>query len=55
MPILNCEINLILTCSANCVITDSTVAETFTITDTKLYVQVVTLSASDNARLLQQL
>ena len=28
---------------------------TFTITDTKLYVPVVTLSTQDNAKLLQQL
>ena len=34
MPLINCEINLLLTCSANCVITDSTGAETFTMTDT---------------------
>ena len=34
------------------VITD---AETFAITDTKLYVAVVTLSTEDNAKLLQQL
>ena len=55
VPILNCENNLILTSSANCVITDPTGAETFTITDTKLYLLVVTLSVNDNARLLQQL
>ena len=30
-------------------------ATTFAITDTKLYVTVVTLSAQDNAKLLQQL
>ena len=44
MPLLNCEVNLILTWSSTCVITDSNGAGTFTITDTKLYVPVVTLS-----------
>ena len=55
IEIVNCENNLILTSSANCVITDPTGAETFTITDTKLYLLVVTLSVNDDARLLQQL
>ena len=47
MPLINCEINLILTWSANCSILSGTVANqvtTFAITDTKLYVPVVTLS-----------
>ena len=47
MPLINCEINLVLTWSANCVIVASNVANqnaTFSITDTKLYVPVVTLS-----------
>ena len=55
MPLINCEVNLILTWSSTCVITDSTVAGTFEITDTKLYVPVVTLSTQENAKLLQQL
>ena len=55
MPRIDCKINLILTWRENCVITDSKGAETFVITDTKLYVLVVTLSANDNAKLLQQL
>ena len=41
--------------SSNCVITNSTVAGAFKITDTKLYVPVVTLSTQDNSKLLQQL
>ena len=57
ISLINCEINLILTWSANCVI--STAAHnqvtTFAITDTKLYVPVVTLSTQANAKLLQQL
>ena len=46
MPLINCEINLILTWSMNCFIVDKSLnnqAPTFTITDTKLYVPVVTL------------
>ena len=46
MPLINCEINLIITLSANCFqipgATDYQVP-TFAITDTKLYVPVVTL------------
>ena len=56
MPLINCEINLILTWSSTCLITNSTVAGTFTVTDTKqLYVPVVILSTQDNSKLLQQL
>ena len=52
------EVNLILTFSANCVIIYTNVANqipTFTIAETKLYVPVITLSAQDNAKSLQQL
>ena len=52
IPLLNCEINLILTWSSTCVINSSTGAGTFTISGTKSYVPVVTLSAQDNAKLL---
>ena len=58
LPLINCEVNLILTSSANCVIVSTNVANqnaTFAVTDTKLYVPVVTLSTQDNAKLLQQL
>ena len=55
MPLINCEVNLILTWSSTCVITNSTGAGTFEITDTKLYVAAVTLSTQENAKLLQQL
>ena len=56
MPLINSEVNLTLTWSSTCVITNSTGAETFEITDTKLYVPVVlTLSTKENAKLLQQL
>ena len=55
MPLINCEDNLILTWSEDCVITNSTGKGKFKITETKLYVPVVTLSTQDNAKLLQQL
>ena len=55
MPLINCEVNLILTWSSTCVITNSTGAGTFEITDTRLYVPVVSLSTQENAELLQQL
>ena len=56
MPIINCQVELILTWSKNCVITNSTSEEKFVITETKLFVPVVvTLSTQDNVKLLQQL
>ena len=58
MPLINCEVELILTWSSNCVIIYTDVANqvpTFTITETNLYVPVVTLSTQDNAKLLPQL
>ena len=42
MPLINCEVNLILTYSKDCVITNSTGAGKFEINDVKLYVSVVT-------------
>ena len=75
MPLINCEINLILTWTENCVLTrkatrDAVPAQrgnpavtkvnnpknvTFKITDTKLYVPVVTLLAKDDNNFLEQL
>ena len=75
MPLINCEINLILTWSENCVLTnkatrdavpaqggnpavaavDNPTNATFKITDTKLYVPVVTLSKENDIKLLEQL
>ena len=55
MPLINCEVNLILTRSSTCVITNSTGSGTLAINDTNLYVPVLTLSTQDNAKLLQQL
>ena len=44
MPLINCEVNLILTWSRDCVITSSEGKGKFEITETKVYVSVVTLS-----------
>ena len=55
MPLINCEVNLILTWSSTCVVTNSNGAGTFEITDTKLFVPVVTLSTQENTKLVQQL
>ena len=57
MVLINCEINQTTTCLVNCfIIADPVDREvpTCAITDTKLYVPVVTLSTEDNAKLLQQ-
>ena len=54
MPLNNCEINLILPWSANCVIFSTNVANqvaTFTISETKLYISLVTLTTQDNTKL----
>ena len=58
MPLISCEVNLILTWSSICVLISTNVLNqnaTFAITDTKLYVPVVTLSTQENTKFLQQL
>ena len=71
IPLINCEIELILTWSKNCVLADMTVTAVgnnndppeivaptgleFQTTDTKLYVPVVTLSTENDKKLLEQL
>ena len=58
MPLINCELELILDWSVSCVIIYINVANqvpTFTIKETNLYVPVVTLSTNDNSKLLPQL
>ena len=55
MPLINCEINLILTWSTDFVISSAAGKTKFAITDTNHYVPVVTLSTQDNAKLLEQL
>ena len=58
MPLINCEVNLILTWSSTCVLIATNILNqnaTFAITDTKLYVPGVTLSTQENTKFLQQL
>ena len=73
IPLINCEVELILTWFKNCVLIDKSTREanyganpvvyeidnpenaTFKITDTKLYVPVVTLSKENDIKLLEQL
>ena len=74
MPLINCEVNLFLTWSENCALTDTAATTdanpnadppvvainaptnaTFKIKDTNLYVPVVTLSAENDNKLLEQL
>ena len=74
ISLINCEVSLALSWSANCVITslgkrlvtaaqgdnpavydDSPTNATFKMTDCKLYVPVITLSAQNHNELLQQL
>ena len=54
MPLINCKIHLDLNWSKGCVM--STIADTtFKITDTKLYVPIVTLSSKNNVKLVKLL
>ena len=58
MPLIDCEVELILTWSADCVIIYTDVEDqnpTSEITETNLYVPVVTLSTQNDAKLLPQL
>ena len=58
MSLINRGVELILTWSVNCVMINTNVANqnpAFTITETRFYVPVVTLSTPDNTKLLPQL
>ena len=58
MALIICEAELIFAWSAGCVIIYTDVANqvpTFTMTETNLYVPIVTLSTQDNSKLLPQL
>ena len=55
MPLINYEINLILAWSDKVVLSYDTEATPSAITNTKIYVPGLPLSAQDNAKLLQQL
>ena len=51
MLLVNCKVELSLSWDPNCVLSNFVGASTFTITDAKLYVPIVTLSTGDNAKL----
>ena len=51
MPLINCKVELSLKWYEKCILSSSGTAATFTITDTKLYVPVVTLKTEDNTKL----
>ena len=58
MPLVSCKIILDLNWSEKCVIVATNQAAqvtTFSITDSKLYVPIVTLSTQDHAELLEEL
>ena len=55
ISLINCDVSLIVAWSEDCAIFSAAGAETFKITDTKLYVPIVTLLTEDHAKLLQQL
>ena len=51
LPLINCKIELLLKWYGKCILSSSGIAATFAITDTKLYVPIVTLKTEDNAKL----
>ena len=54
MPLINCKIHLELTWRKDCVLSTAAGETIFQMTDTKLYVPVVTLSAKDNTNFIKQ-
>ena len=61
ISLINCEVEIILTWTKNCVLADMTAANNpptgleFQVKDTKLYVPVVTLSKESDIKLLEKL
>ena len=51
MPLINCKIELSLKWDKNCILSSKDGNSLFTITDTKLYVPVVTLKTEGNTKL----
>ena len=51
MPLFNCKIELSLIWIENCILSSAETAATFTITDAKLYVPIITLKTEDNTKL----
>ena len=50
MLFINCKVELSLKWNENCILPSAGTAATFTITDTKLYVPVVTLKTKDKQK-----
>ena len=51
MLLIHCKVELSLKWYENCILSSGGTAATFAITNTKLYVPVVTLKTGDNAKL----
>ena len=51
MSLINCKIELSLKWYENCILSSAGTAATFTITDAKLYVPIITLKTEDNTKL----
>ena len=51
MPLINCKVEFSLKWHANCILSSVGTAATFTITNVKFYVPVVTLKIEDNTKL----
>ena len=54
MPLINCKIKLNLTWKKECVLSTHDGNAAFIITDTKMYVPIVTLSKEDNKDFIEQ-
>ena len=50
MPLINCKVELSLKWTERCLLTLANTAN-FKVTDSKVYIPIVTLSAEDNAKL----
>ena len=55
MLLMNCRVELSLSWNENCILTSLAGNSTFTITDAKFYIPVVTLSIEDNSKLTKLL
>ena len=51
ISLINCKVELSLTWNENCILSSKDDNSVFAVTDTKLYVPIVTLSAEDNVKL----
>ena len=51
MALINCKTHLELNWNKNCIMSDNDDETTFEITNTKLYIPIVTLSTKDNVNL----